>query len=82
VRLKVSEQDGRSRVTALAPAGRAVVAKGRPLWARSQQRFASAFGKKVALDLRTALKQVAVADFGDAAPTDDGADAQNEQRKE
>jgi DNA-binding MarR family transcriptional regulator len=30
VRLDVSEQDGRNRVTALTPAGRAVVAKGRP----------------------------------------------------
>jgi DNA-binding MarR family transcriptional regulator len=68
----VSEQDGRSRVTALTPGGRAVVAKGRPLWARAQQRFASAFGEKGALDLRTVLKQVAMADFGGAATTDDG----------
>jgi DNA-binding MarR family transcriptional regulator len=72
VRLHLSEQDGRSRVTALTPAGRTVVAKGRPLWARAQQRFASAFGEKGALDLRTVLKQVAMADFGDAATTDDG----------
>jgi DNA-binding MarR family transcriptional regulator len=57
VRLQVSEEDGRSRVTALTPAGRAVVAKGRPLWARAQRRFASAFGEKGALELRTALKQ-------------------------
>jgi DNA-binding MarR family transcriptional regulator len=72
VRLHVSEQDGRSRVTALTPAGRAVVARGRPLWARAQQRFASAFGERRALDLRTVLKQVAMADFGDVAKTDDG----------
>ena len=82
VRLHVSEEDGRSHVTTLTPAGRAVVAKGRPLWARAQQRFASAFGEKSALELRTALKQVAMADFGDAATTDDGADARKEQRNE
>jgi len=68
--LHVPEQDGRSRITALTPAGRAVVARGRPLWARAQQRFASAFGQKGALDLRTVLKQVAMADFGDAAKND------------
>ena len=67
VRLNFSKQDGRSRVTALTPAGRAVVARGRPLWARAQRRFANAFGEKGALELRTALKQVAMADFGDAA---------------
>jgi len=69
VRLHVSEQDGRSRVTALTPAGRAIVAKGRPLWAKAQQRFARAFGEKDALDLRRVLEQVAMADFGDAART-------------
>jgi DNA-binding MarR family transcriptional regulator len=82
VRLDASELDGRSRVSALTPVGRAVVAKGRPLWARAQQLFASAFGEKGALELRTALKQVAMADFGDAATTDGGADAPNEQREE
>jgi len=67
VRLRVSEQDGRSRVTALTSAGRAAVARGRPLWESAQRRFASAFGTKSAVDLRTILKQVAMADFGDAA---------------
>jgi DNA-binding MarR family transcriptional regulator len=71
VRLQVSEQDGRSRVAALTPAGRAVVARGRPLWARAQQRFASAFGEKAAFELRTILKRVAMADFGGAAKADD-----------
>ena len=69
VKLQVSAQDGRRRVIALTPAGRAAVARGRPLWAKAQQRFASAFGEKDALDLRRALKQVAMADFGDAAET-------------
>jgi DNA-binding MarR family transcriptional regulator len=67
VRLQVSKQDGRSRVTALTPAGRAVLAKGRPLWESAQRRFASAFGPKTAVDLRTVLKQVAMADYGDSA---------------
>ena len=67
VRLRVSEQDGRSRVTELLPAGRAALAKGRPLWAQAQRRFASAFGEEGALDLRTILKTIAMADFGESA---------------
>ncbi len=63
VRLAVSEQDGRRRVTALTPAGRGLVARGRPLWARAQRRFASAVGGKAALDLCLVLRQVATADF-------------------
>jgi DNA-binding MarR family transcriptional regulator len=74
VRLETHEQDGRSRLTALTPAGRAVVAKGRPLWARAQQRFAGGFGAKDARDLRTVLKRVAVADY-EAATLENGADA-------
>ena len=70
VNLQVSEQDGRSRVTALTRAGQAVVASGRPLWAKAQERFTRAFGEKGALDLRTVLKQVAMADFGDAEKDD------------
>jgi DNA-binding MarR family transcriptional regulator len=65
--LHVSEEDGRSRVAALTPAGRAAVARGRPLWDGAQRRFASAFGEKGAVDLRTVLKKVAIADFGDSA---------------
>jgi DNA-binding MarR family transcriptional regulator len=67
VRLRVSKQDGRSHVAALTPAGRAVVARGRPLWERAQRRFASAFGEKGSVELRAVLKQIATADFGDAA---------------
>jgi len=67
VRLKVSEQDGRSRVAALTPAGRAVIARGRPLWESAQRRFASAFGATSAVDLRMVLKKVAIADFGESA---------------
>jgi DNA-binding MarR family transcriptional regulator len=65
-RLRVSEQDGRSRVAALTPAGRAVLARGHPLWESAQRRFASAFGAKSAAGLRTVLKKVAMADFGDS----------------
>jgi DNA-binding MarR family transcriptional regulator len=71
VRLRVSDQDGRSRVAALTPAGRALVAKGRPLWTRAQERFAGAFGEKGSAQLRAVLKQVAMADFGAAAKTND-----------
>src|SRR6266404_5281679 len=67
VRLQVSKRDGRSRVTALTPTGRAALAKGRPLWAQAQRRFAGAFGEKSALDLRTTLKKIAMADFGESA---------------
>ena len=66
VRLHVAEQDGRSRVASLTPAGQAAVAKGRPLWAQAQRRFARAFGAESAVDLRLILKQVAMADFGDS----------------
>jgi len=67
MRLQSSERDARSRVIVLTPAGRAAVARGRPLWAAAQQRFARALGEKGARELRTILKQVALADFG--APT-------------
>jgi DNA-binding MarR family transcriptional regulator len=69
VRIRVSDRDGRSRVAALTPAGRALVAKGRPLWAGAQRRFASAFGEKGSAQLRAVLKHVAMADFGDAPKT-------------
>jgi DNA-binding MarR family transcriptional regulator len=67
VQLRVSKQDGRSHLAALTPAGRAVVARGRPLWEMAQRRFASAFGDKGSGELRAVLKQVATADFGNAA---------------
>src|SRR5260370_14071210 len=66
VNLQVSEQDGRSRVTALTRAGQAVVASGRPLWAKAQGPFTRAFGDKGALDPRPDLQQDAMADFADA----------------
>jgi DNA-binding MarR family transcriptional regulator len=65
VRLALSRHDGRSRVTALTPAGRALVARGRPLWANAQRRFEKTFGAEAAQNLRTVLKGVAMADFGE-----------------
>jgi DNA-binding MarR family transcriptional regulator len=78
VRLYVSEQDGRSRVASLTPAGRAVVVKGLPLWAAAQGRFVNALGEKGALELRTTLKRVAMAAFGDVPTTADEAEARKE----
>jgi DNA-binding MarR family transcriptional regulator len=63
VRIEVSDHDGRSRIAALTPAGRTLVASGHPLWARAQQRFADAVGTDDAIELRTVLKHVASADF-------------------
>jgi DNA-binding MarR family transcriptional regulator len=64
VRLDVSEQDRRSRTVTLTRAGKALVAKARPLWAEAQRCFEGTFGAAAALNLRTVLKQVATADFG------------------
>src|SRR5260370_27547035 len=63
VRLDVSDQDRRSRTVALTRAGKALVAKARPLWAGAQRRFQGMFGKDAALGLRTVLKQIATAEF-------------------
>ena len=63
VRLDAPEEDRRSRVVALTPAGTALVAKARPLWDKAQHRFERAFGAEAALGLRAVLKQVASADF-------------------
>ena len=64
VTLEVSEDDGRRRVIAPTAAGKAAVAKGRPLWASAQRRFERAVGGGAAAELRTFLKRVATADFG------------------
>jgi DNA-binding MarR family transcriptional regulator len=50
----------------LTPAGKALLARARPLWERAQARYESAFGEQAAETLRKALKRVATADFGDA----------------
>ena len=63
VKLDVSEQDRRSCIVTLTPAGKAAVAKARPRWAAAQRRFESTFGKDAAVELRTVLKEIATADF-------------------
>jgi len=64
VKLEISERDRRSRMVALTQAGEAVVVKGRPRWAAAQRQFESTFGREVALELRTVLKEIARAEFG------------------
>jgi DNA-binding MarR family transcriptional regulator len=55
VTLEVCKQDRRSRTIALTEA--------RPRWAAAQRRFEGKFGKEAALELRTVLKEIAMADF-------------------
>jgi DNA-binding MarR family transcriptional regulator len=64
VKLEISEQDRRSRIVALTPAGKATAAKARPRWAAAQRQFESTFGKEAALELRSVLKEIAMAEFG------------------
>ncbi len=63
VKLEISEQDRRSRIVALTPAGKAAAAKARPRWAAAQRRFERTFGKEAALELRSVLKEIATAEF-------------------
>lgn len=63
VKLEVPEQDRRSRMVALTEAGKAAVAKARPLWAAAQRRFERTFDRDAALELRTVLKKIAAAKF-------------------
>jgi DNA-binding MarR family transcriptional regulator len=63
VKLEVSERDRRSRLVALTRAGKAAVDKARPRWAAAQRRFESTFGKEIALEFRTVLKEIATAEY-------------------
>jgi len=63
VKLEVFEQDRRSHTVALTQPGKAAMAKARPLWAAAQRRFESTFGKEAALELRSVLKEIAMAEF-------------------
>jgi DNA-binding MarR family transcriptional regulator len=64
VKLEVSQEDRRSRMVALTPAGKAAVAKARPRWAVAQRCFESTFGKEAALEFRAVLKEIATAAYG------------------
>jgi len=61
--LQVSASDRRRRALALTPAGAALVAAARPLWAEAQRRFERAFGIEHARRLRFKLKQVEAVAF-------------------
>jgi DNA-binding MarR family transcriptional regulator len=64
VTLAVDPRDRRSRTLALSAAGRAVLAKARPLWAAAERQFAGAVGGgDVARDLRRTLKRVATTEL-------------------
>jgi DNA-binding MarR family transcriptional regulator len=64
VTLQVSEHDGRSRIVAPTPEGKAVVAFGRLLWEKAQGRFEKAVGAGTAEQLRALLGRVTTADLG------------------
>jgi DNA-binding MarR family transcriptional regulator len=64
LKLEPSKKDGRRRAIRLTPAGKSLLAKARPLWAKAERRFERKIGAKHARDLRTALVRVAAADFG------------------
>ena len=63
VKLGVSKTDRRSREVTLTSAGKALLAKARPLWATAQRRFERGFGEMPALDLRAILRRVATLEF-------------------
>jgi DNA-binding MarR family transcriptional regulator len=63
VTLEMSDQDRRSRTITLTQAGKAAVAKARPRWAAAQRRFERTFGKEAALEVRTVLKEIAMAEY-------------------
>jgi len=63
VRIDVSKEDRRGRKLVLTAAGKALVAKARPLWAKAQARFETQMGSAEAADLRGVLKRVAGEDF-------------------
>ena len=60
----LEKHDRRSRLVALTRAGKAAVDKALPRWAAAQRRFESTFGKEVALEVRTVLKEIATAEYG------------------
>lgn len=59
VTLGVDARDRRRRHIALTPAGAALVARARPLWAGAEDAFRRAFGPVPAQDLRDILRRVA-----------------------
>lgn len=72
LRLVSDKGDRRSKRVQLTRQGEAKLQESEPAWAKAQDRFEAAFGKKEAADLRRALELIAGLDFGTTAacPTD------------
>jgi len=64
VTMTPSAEDRRQRIICLAPAGIALMAQAKPLWAKAEQRFEHVFGVSEAQGLRNLLKQVTHVEFG------------------
>jgi DNA-binding MarR family transcriptional regulator len=64
LKLEASKKDGRRRVMKLSPAGKSLLAKARPLWAKAERRFEQKIGAGPAKQLREALLAVTRVDFG------------------
>jgi DNA-binding MarR family transcriptional regulator len=63
VKIKPSPHDRRVRVISLTDSGVALIKRARPLWAKAERRFETAFGAENADKLRAVLKQVIMVEF-------------------
>jgi DNA-binding MarR family transcriptional regulator len=64
LKLEAPKKDRRSRVIRLTPAGKSLLGKARPLWAKAERIFEKHVGVVPARELREALVRVAATDFG------------------
>lgn len=64
LKLEASREDRRSRVIRLTSAGKSLLARARPLWAKAERIFESNIGVSPARELREVLSHVAAIDFG------------------
>lgn len=69
VQVASDPRDGRRRPLILTGAGRVKLDAARPLWARAQHRFESAYGREPALSLRTALAGLLATDLAGGIPS-------------
>lgn len=63
LKLENSKEDGRRHLLRLTPAGKSLLAKARPLWAKAERRFERQIGASSARQLRETLVRVAGTDF-------------------
>jgi len=63
VTLATDARDRRSRRVALTAAGRALLARARPMWVEAQRRFSRTMGEDAARELRVVLKRIATSEF-------------------